>query len=122
MNLMSELTNGKRTTSPVLVLVWVTMPLTYASPTEASRFVIVTGSASMGSNAAGPNTPRRAPASHPGSEQEQMTPLPPGSGSITWSQQWQQTRFRQLYVRTGAERQGPGAGAQECHGELNQGR
>src|SRR5712675_123565 len=56
MNLMSELTNGKRTTSPVLVLVWVTMPLTYASPTEASRFVIVTGSASMGSNAAGPNT------------------------------------------------------------------
>jgi hypothetical protein len=33
MNLMSELTNGKRTTSPVLVLVCVTMPLTYASPT-----------------------------------------------------------------------------------------
>src|SRR5436189_3515457 len=56
MNLMSELTNGKRTTSPVLVLVCVTMPLTYASPTEASRFVIVAGSASMGSNAAGPNT------------------------------------------------------------------
>src|SRR5205823_14669793 len=56
MNLMSELTNGKRTTSPVLVLVCVTMPLTYASPTEASRFVIVAGSASMGSNAAGAKT------------------------------------------------------------------
>src|SRR5690349_15486966 len=56
MNLMSESTNGKRNTSPVLVLVCVTMPLTYASPTEASTFMIVTGSASMGSNAAGPNT------------------------------------------------------------------
>src|SRR6201987_3750843 len=55
MNLMSESTNGKRTTSPVLVLACVTMPLTYASPTEALRFVIVTGSASMGSNAGGPN-------------------------------------------------------------------
>src|SRR6516162_7132236 len=56
MNLMSELTNGKRTTSPVLVLVRVTMPLTYANPTKALRFVIVMGSASMGSNAAGPKT------------------------------------------------------------------
>src|ERR1700746_2137389 len=56
MNLMSELRKGKRSTSPVLLLVCVTMPLTYASPTAALRFVIVTGSASMGSNAAGPNT------------------------------------------------------------------
>src|SRR5215471_6337369 len=56
MNLMSESTNGKRSTSPVLVLVRVTMPLTYASPTKALRFVIVMGSASTGSNAAGPNT------------------------------------------------------------------
>src|ERR1700686_3596557 len=56
MNLMSESTKGKRRTSPVLVLVCVTIPLTYASPTAALRFVIVTGSASMGSNAAGPNT------------------------------------------------------------------
>src|SRR6202021_4326941 len=56
MNLMSESTNGKRTTSPVLVLVCVTMPLTYASPTAALIFVIVMGSASIGSNAAGPNT------------------------------------------------------------------
>src|SRR4029077_12135945 len=56
MNLMSESTKGKRRTSPVLVLVCVTMPLTYASPTAALRFVIVTGSASIGSNAAGANT------------------------------------------------------------------
>src|SRR6266404_9363361 len=55
MNLMSEFRNGKRTTSPVLILVRVTMPLTYASPTAASRFVIVMGSASMGSNAPGAN-------------------------------------------------------------------
>src|SRR5215470_7225831 len=56
MNLMSESTNGKRTTSPVLILVCVTIPLTYASPTAALRFVIVAGSASIGSNAAGPKT------------------------------------------------------------------
>ncbi len=51
-----------------------------------------------------------------------MTPLPPGLGSITWSQERQQTRLPQLHVRTDAERQGPGAGAQECQGELNRGR
>src|SRR5215468_432215 len=71
MNLMSELTNGKRTTSPVLVLVRVTMPLTYASPTKALRFVIVIGSASMGSNAAGPNTWYAPPS----------TGVPPGIGT-----------------------------------------
>src|SRR5262249_60832382 len=53
MNLMSESTNGKRATSPVLVLVCVTMPLTYASPTAALRFVIVAGSVSLGWKGAG---------------------------------------------------------------------
>src|SRR5215469_4995875 len=71
MNLMSELTNGNCSTSPVLVLVRVTMPLTYASPTKALRFVIVTGSASMGSNAAGPNTWYAPPS----------TGVPPGIGT-----------------------------------------
>jgi hypothetical protein len=33
----SESTNGKRTTSPVLVLVRVTMPLTYASPNKGIK-------------------------------------------------------------------------------------
>jgi len=51
-----------------------------------------------------------------------MTPLPPGSWSITWSQQRQRTHLPRPYVRTDAEKPGPGAGAQECHGESNQGR
>src|SRR5215475_8379993 len=71
MNLMSESTNGKRATSPVLTLVWVTMPLTYANPTAAFRFVIVAGSASLGSNAAGPNTWYAPPS----------TGVPPGIGT-----------------------------------------
>ena len=58
MNRMSEFKNGSFSVSSVFVLVCVTMPLMYASPTKPSRSVIVLSSASTGSVgiAAGPKT------------------------------------------------------------------
>src|SRR5260370_142355 len=52
---------------------------------------------------------------------EEMTTLPPGLGSITWTQQRQRARSPLLYVRNDAGKQGPGAEEQECHGERNRG-